>query len=58
MLGDNAYLLEQLGDGHTSLAQRSSCTINVMLNYISSSTVGTVYYAHWLGIHADRFRDF
>jgi len=39
MLGENAYLVEQLGSGHTSLAQRSSCTIGVMLNYVSSSTL-------------------
>jgi len=39
MLGDNAYLVEQLGSGHTSLAQYSSCTVGVMLKYLSSSTL-------------------
>ena len=43
MLGGNAYLLEQVGFGHTSLAQASTCTTGVVLNYLSSSTVGVIF---------------
>jgi pimeloyl-ACP methyl ester carboxylesterase len=39
LLGDNAYLLEQVGFGHSSVAQASTCTMGVMLNYLSSSTL-------------------
>ena len=39
LLGDNAFLVHQLGFGHTSLAQTSSCTLSVMINYIANSTV-------------------
>ena len=42
MLGDNAFLLEQLGFGHTSLAQPSDCTLSVVTNYFANSTVGVV----------------
>ena len=39
LLGDNAFLVEQLGYGHTSLAQTSSCTLGIMVNYVANSTV-------------------
>ncbi|KAF9793491.1 Alpha/Beta hydrolase protein [Thelephora terrestris] len=39
MLGNNAFLLEQLGFGHTSIAQVSSCTLGVAANYIVNSTL-------------------
>ena len=40
MLGDNAFLLEQLGFGHSTLAQTSACTIGVVANYFGNSEVG------------------
>ena len=40
MLGNNAFLLEQLGLGHTSLGQVSTCTLNTVVNYIKDSAVG------------------
>jgi hypothetical protein len=43
LLGDNAFLVEQLGFGHSSLAQVSSCTVGVVAAYIENSTVGVVY---------------
>ncbi|KAF9785048.1 hypothetical protein BJ322DRAFT_1108516 [Thelephora terrestris] len=39
LLGDNAFLLEQLGFGHTSIAQFSSCTLGVMINFFANSTL-------------------
>lgn len=39
LLGDNTFLLEQLGFGHTSIAQFSSCTLGIMINYFVNSTV-------------------
>ena len=42
MLGDNAFLLEQLGFGHSTLAQTSACTIGVVANYFANSEVGVV----------------
>jgi len=39
MLGDNAFLLEQLGFGHASIAQTSSCTLGVMYDYFANSTL-------------------
>ena len=39
LLGDNAYLVEQLGFGHSSLAQVSSCTYAVLADYLLNSTV-------------------
>ena len=42
LLGDNAFLIENLGFGHTSLlGQRSSCTIGIMANYFINSVVST-----------------
>jgi hypothetical protein len=55
MLG-NAFLVEQLGFGHTSLAQVSSCTLGVMLNYVANFTVGVVS-RFWVRIRADRLGD-
>ena len=40
LLGDDSFLVEQLGFGHTSLAQVSSCTVGVVANYFENSTVG------------------
>jgi len=39
LLGDKAFLIEQLGFGHTSLAQVSSCTSSVMYSYLANNTV-------------------
>ena len=39
LLGDNGFLLEHLGFGHTSIAQFSSCTLGIMNNYFANSTV-------------------
>ena len=52
MFGNNAFLVEQLGFGHTSIAQSSSCTIDVMINYLVNATVRvsfllSAYYAFY-----------
>lgn len=39
LFGDDAFLVEQLGFGHTSFAQGSSCTLGVVVNYFANSTV-------------------
>jgi len=39
LLGDNAFLVEQLGFGHTSLAQSSACTFGIMAGYFVNSTL-------------------
>ncbi|KAF9644793.1 alpha/beta-hydrolase [Thelephora ganbajun] len=39
LLGDNAFLVEQLGFGHTSLAQASSCTLGIIRNYFANSVL-------------------
>ena len=44
MLGDNAFLLEQLGFGHTTLVQVSTCTMGVVANYFVNSEVGVYRY--------------
>jgi len=36
---DNAFLIEQLGFGHSSLAQVSSCTLGVISSYIANAVV-------------------
>ena len=36
---DNAFLIEQLGFGHSSLAQVSSCTMGVISSFIANATV-------------------
>jgi len=46
MLGDNAFLLEQLGFGHTTVAQVSACTMGVVANYFIKSEVGVSYLIH------------
>jgi len=40
--GENAFLLEQLGFGHTSTNQMSSCTWGVVYSYFANSTVGVL----------------
>jgi hypothetical protein len=45
MLGNNAFLIEQLGFGHTSLGQVSTCTLNIVADYITNSTVGVLHSA-------------
>jgi len=39
MLGDHATLVEQLGVGHVSIAQFSSCTLGIVANYVKNSKV-------------------
>ncbi|KAF9793484.1 hypothetical protein BJ322DRAFT_132608 [Thelephora terrestris] len=39
ILGDDTFLLQQLGFGHTSLAQVSSCTLGIVGNYVANSTL-------------------
>jgi len=39
MLGDRATLVEQLGVGHVSIAQFSSCTMGIVANYVLTSKV-------------------
>jgi len=39
LLGNNTFLLEQLGLGHTSIAQVSTCTLTTAANYIMNSTL-------------------
>jgi len=39
MLGDHATLVEQLGVGHVSIAQFSSCTLGIIANYVKNSKV-------------------
>ena len=52
MLGDDAFLLEQLGFGHSTFAQTSACTIGVVTNYFENSKVGAVpRYALLVGSH-------
>ena len=60
MFGDNAFLVEQLGFGHTSIAQSSSCTIGVMINYLVNTTVRVSFllYAYYTFYDADRFPGF
>ena len=43
MLGDNAFLLEQLGFGHASVAQTSACTTSVIANYFANAKVGVIF---------------
>ena len=60
MFGDNAFLVEQLGFGHTSIAQSSSCTISVMINYLANTTVRVSFllYVYHAFYDADRFPGF
>ena len=58
LLGDNAFLVEQLGFGHTSLAQSSSCTSSIMANYLLNSTVGIAAALHWSYVCSERFFSF
>ena len=54
LLGDSAFLIEQLGFGHTSIFQPSSCTIGIMANYFINSVVSTHDIVRWLALHAER----
>ena len=58
MLGDNAFLLEQLGFGHTTLAQPSACTLGAMVSYFANSTVRVVFGVCLLCVRINRFHDF
>ena len=60
MFGDNAFLVEQLGFGHTSIAQSSSCTIDVMINYLVNTTVRVSFLlrAYYAFYDANRFPGF
>lgn len=49
MFGDDAFLLEQLGFGHSTVAQTSACTVGVVANYIANSKVGVVYQSMYGG---------
>jgi hypothetical protein len=40
LLGDRATLVEQLGVGHTSVAQYSTCTLGIVINFVTASKVG------------------
>ena len=39
LLGNHATLVEQLGVGHVSVAQFSSCTLGIVVNFVVNSTV-------------------
>ena len=39
LLGDSAVLLKQDGFGHSSLAEGSSCTVNIINEYFTNGTV-------------------
>ena len=41
LLGDLATLIEQIGVGHTSLAQFSTCTLGIIANFVLASKVGS-----------------
>ena len=41
LLGDHATLIEQLGVGHTSVAQFSTCTLGIVVNFVLASKVGS-----------------
>ena len=43
MLGDDAFLLEQLGFGHASVAQTSACTTSVIANYFANTKAGVIF---------------
>ena len=46
LLRKNSFLLEQLGFGHSSLAQISTCTWGVIGNYVANSTVRFLCFVH------------
>lgn len=39
LLGDSAVLLQQVGYGHTSLAEQSTCTIGIVAKYFTNGSV-------------------
>ena len=41
LLGDRATLIEQLGVGHTSVAQHANCTLGIIINFVLASKVGS-----------------
>jgi hypothetical protein len=43
VLDDNAFLIGQLGFGHSSVVQVSSCTFAIVNSYIVNSAVGVVF---------------
>jgi hypothetical protein len=40
LFGEDAFLIEQLGFGHSSIAQTSLCSLSVVADFIANSTVG------------------
>ena len=43
MLGNHSTLVEQLGVGHVSLAQFSSCTLGIVANFVMNSEVSSPF---------------
>jgi len=43
MLGDRAVLVEQLGVGHVSVAQFSSCTMGIVANFVVNNQVSSLF---------------
>jgi len=43
LLGDRATLVEQLGVGHVSIAQISSCTLGIVANFVLNSKVSSSF---------------
>ena len=45
LLGDRATLVEQLGVGHVSFAQISSCTLGIVVNFVLNSKVSSSFHS-------------
>lgn len=43
LLGNHSALVEQLGVGHVSVAQSSSCTLGIVANFVLTSTVSSSF---------------
>ena len=43
MIGNRAVLVEQLGVGHVSFAQPSSCTMGIVANFLVNSQVSSLF---------------
>lgn len=43
LLGDDGFLIERLGFGHSALAQTSTCVLQAIAEYIVNSTVCAVF---------------
>ena len=43
MIGDRAVLIEQLGVGHVSFAQPSSCTMGIVANFVVNNQVSSLF---------------